>query len=49
MKTKRKFLMGVLWGSSLSIVLWMSLIGWIKILLTQFHYHKEWLKYFWNQ
>ncbi|CAG9612137.1 hypothetical protein BACCIP111899_01309 [Bacillus rhizoplanae] len=32
MKTDGNFFVGLLWGSLFSIILWMSLIGWIKIL-----------------
>lgn len=35
------FYVSLLLGSILSIILWISFFGWIKILLTEFHRHKD--------
>ncbi|SIQ15426.1 hypothetical protein SAMN05880580_103122 [Priestia flexa] len=33
MSENGNFLLGLLWGTSLSIPLWLSFFGWIKLLL----------------
>ncbi|EJR56216.1 hypothetical protein IIM_01308 [Bacillus cereus VD107] len=34
---------GLFCGCLFSIVLWISFLGWMKILIPHFHYCKEWL------
>jgi hypothetical protein len=34
MDTQGDFLIGLIWGTSLSIPLWLSIFGWIKLMHT---------------
>lgn len=36
--TEGNFLKGLFWGSVLSCILWVSLIGWLKLLFQVFKY-----------
>lgn len=38
MEERGNFLTGLLWGTSLSVPLWIAFIGWIKLMIKLLHF-----------
>ncbi|MDA2519255.1 hypothetical protein PDN73_26195 [Bacillus cereus] len=49
MEEEKNAFTGLLWGGLFSIILWISIFGWMKILIPHVHHYKDWLLYFWQQ
>lgn len=49
MEDEKNAFTGLLWGGLFSIILWISIFGWMKILIPHVHHYKDWLLYFWQQ
>ncbi|MGG5736891.1 hypothetical protein [Bacillus cereus group sp. IBL03679] len=48
MKKDVNFIVGLFWGSLLSVALWISFFGWMKIVIPHLHHYKDWLISFWE-